>query len=291
MNGQQHNSSNNSEAVLRLSNGYRKIRDYDLSYSILDIRANDFFCTVFPRTGFLIFSFITGTSFRSEFVNYDRSVTVPNHMYIAGLFSKSSLLVSQIGQGGGFAMKVHPVVGYHFLRMPLYELTDRQIRICFLLQKYGQFLEKVEANHEISSMDHPLVRKFFIDALPPKSAYLSDPVFHAVNDIISSNGRIEVQKLARSYYMSERTLNRQFLVKVGLSAQAYAKIWQIQYALELIQANPTMRITQVAYEAGYYDVAHMVRDFNNKVSFAPSAFHKDINPLSGQYLSARSSFQ
>jgi hypothetical protein len=93
MNGQQHNSSNHSEAVLRLSNGYRKIRDYG------------------------------------------RSVSIPNRMYLTGLFSKISLLVSQIGQGGGFAMKVHPAIGYHFLIMPIgfvyYLYSPAFYRFCY----------------------------------------------------------------------------------------------------------------------------------------------------------------
>lgn len=274
------------EAALNLSYGSKRIRDYIFVFSVLDISVRNQFSTVFPRTGYLIFSFITGTDFESHFINYDRSVTRPNHMYIAGLFSQSSLIVNQRGHGGGYALKVHPVIGYHFLKIPMYELTDHQIRICHVIDKHGLFLEKLESNYKIDSFDHPQVQKFFIDALPPKSAYINDPIYHAVNEIAHKHGRVKVKELAHRFLMSERTLNRQFLLKVGLSPQAYAKIWQVQYALELIQRNPTASLSQVAFEAGYYDVAHMAHDFKNKVSLPPSGFYQYINPLSQQYLDA-----
>lgn len=279
-------------SILQMANDSKKIRDYLFAYSVVDINTTDAFTTVFPRTGHLIFTFCTGDGsfFESRFVNYDHSVALPNHMYISGLFSESSLLVRQIGHGGAIAMKVHPVIGYHFLKIPMYELTDRQIRICKLIDGCGLFLENVENDYRINSFDNPFVRKFFTDALPPKSSYKNDPIYHAVNEIARRNGNIKVHKLAQEFCMSERTFHRQFLMKVGLPPQAYAKIWQIQHAMELIRRHPHERLEQIAFDAGYYDVAHMARDFKNKVSLPPSELYQTINPLAQQYLDAPGSF-
>lgn len=289
--GSADSSTNTTGTVLRLTRESKKIRDYTFMYSVLDISVRDRFDTVFPRIGYLIFTFLTDGDFESHFLNYDRSVTRSNHMYISGLLSKSSLLVRQFGNGDGYAMKVHPVIGYHFLKIPMHELTDRQIRVCHLIDKHGRFLEKLEADYKIDSFDHPHVKKFFLDALPPKSAYINDPIYHAVNLIAGRRGRISVKKLARWFHMSKRTLRRQFLLKVGLSPQAYAKIWQIQYAMELIQLNPKSSLSKIAYQAGYYDVAHLARDFKTRVSLPPSKFYQDINPLSQNYLDAPESLK
>lgn len=279
------------EVKINFGAGSALIRDYTFVYSVLEISVHRSFNTVFPRSGHLIFSFITGNDFESHFLNYDRSVTRPNHMYISGLFSKSSLLVQQFGTGGGYAMKVHPVIGYHFLKTPMHELTDRQIRLCHIVDKHGRTLENLEDDYKIDSFDHPRVKQFFIDALPPKEAYINDPIYHAVNLIADRRGQISVEKLAAQFHMSKRTLRRQFLLKVGLSPQAYAKIWQVQYAMELIMRNPKSSLPEIAFKAGYYDTAHLARDFRNRVSLSPSELHQDINPLSQDYFNALSSLK
>jgi AraC-like DNA-binding protein len=273
-----------SKTRLQIGSSVKSIRDYQLSYSFIEFFIPDKLFTVFPRTGYLIFTMVTGKNIETRFMNYEKSVTRPNHLYISGLFTESSLYITQTGIGGGYAMKVHPVVGYHFLKIPMWELLNRQIRICQIIDSRGRFLEKVESDYKIRSFDDPHVNQFFVKALPDKVSYLNDPIYHAVNKIISLRGLISVQKLAKQCCMSRRTLNRQFHLKVGLSPQAYAKIWQVQYAMELIQKNPRSSLAEIAFKAGYYDVAHLSRDFRNKVSIPPSQLSKGINPLSKNYL-------
>ena len=166
-------------------------------------------------------------------------------------------------------MKVHPVVGYHFLKIPMYELLNRQVRICQILDSRGRMLEKTELETEITSFDDPHVNHFFENTLPPKTSHQNDPIFHAVNRIINQKGIVSIKKLANQCFMSRRTLNRQFQLKVGLSPKAYAKIWQVQYVMELIRRNPKANLTEIAFKAGYYDVAHLARDFSTNVALSP----------------------
>jgi transcriptional regulator GlxA family with amidase domain len=81
---------------------------------------------------------------------------------------------------------------------------------------------------------------------------------------------ISVKILAEQYFMSRRTLNRQFRLKVGVSPKAYAKIWQIEYAMELFQMNPKVSLAEIAFKAMYHDMAHLARDFRAKVALPPS---------------------
>ncbi|MDZ7658151.1 helix-turn-helix domain-containing protein [Fodinibius sp.] len=273
-----------SKTCLQIGSSVKSIRDYQLTYSYIGFSIPEQFTTVFPRIGYLIFTMVTGKDIETRFLNYEGSVTRPNHLYISGLFTDSSLHISQTGRGGGYAMKVHPVVGYHFLKIPMYEMLNRQIRICQIIDLKDRFLEKTESDYEITSFEDPHVNHFFEKALPPKSAYQNDPIYHAVNSIIKKRGLISVKKLAKQCFMSRRTLNRHFLLKVGLSPQAYAKIWQVQYAMELIRRYPKASLAEIAFKAGYYDVAHLARDFRTKVALPPSTLSQGINRLSQNYL-------
>ena len=284
MNNLLHTPPEKGPTVLHIANGSSRIRDYTLAYSVVNLRVDDTFTTIFPRTGWLVLSFITGTDFESRFLNYDHSVTRPNHFYISGLLSESSLVVRQTGDGGGYALKVHPVIGYYLLRRPMTELVDRQIRLCQAMEGHGPLLEHVEATCQIASFDHPEVRRFLISSLPPKDTYQSDPIYHAVNEIARYNGIIDVHAMAKRYFMSERTFRRQFLLKVGLPPKAYAKIWQIRYAMDLIKQRPQACLEQISYTAGYYDLAHLAHDFKSRVSLPPSQHQGYLNSLAQQYL-------
>lgn len=166
----------------------------------------------------------------------------------------------------------------------MYQLTDRMVQLSHFFDKKGIPLRQLELNTPLNNLDHPGLKKFFRKYLPDKSVYLLDPVYHAVNKIIKRKGIIHVKDLANEFCMSERTLHRQFMQKVGLSAQAYAKIWQLLFAMELLRNNSGAKLPEIAFEAGYYDGAHLARDFRNKLFVPPSKFYRDINPMVQSYL-------
>lgn len=269
--------------------GLKVVRDYTLAYSIMDISISTDVRVVFPRTGLLIFSFTTGTDFECRLLNYNRLSSRAFHLYITGLFSKSSVFINQRGVSGGCSLKIHPVIGYYLLKTPLYLLTDRQVQISNVIDYQASFLRTLESDHQINSFDDPYFNCYLTKILPEKSTYQNDPIYHAVNTIIARKGQVKIKDLAIQYHMSERTLRRQFLEKVGLSPQAYAKIWQVQHAMDLLQQQPEAGLMYVAHEAGYYDVAHLAHDFKTKVSLTPTEFLQVVNPLNQEYLNHASS--
>lgn len=269
---------------MRIRTGFKVVRDYTFSYDKVETSFTDKVRFIFPPTGHLIFNLFFGDNFMLRFLNYDHSEGAPNHLYITGLLSQGSLTTAQQGGGGGYAMKIHPVVGYHFLKIPMYELTDRMVRLSHIFGREGRQLRRTEANRPLVTIDHIDLKQFFHKYLPEKSVYLRDPIYHAVNKILQKKGAVQVKKLAAEFCMSERTLHRQFLQKVGLSPQAYAKIWQLLFALELLGNNPRAKLPDIAFKAGYYDVAHLARDFRNKLFVPPSEFYRDINPMLQSYL-------
>ncbi|HRP57131.1 helix-turn-helix domain-containing protein [Agriterribacter sp.] len=276
---------------LKIHAGFKVVRDYSFSFDKVEISFKDMVRFIFPSTGYLIFNLFFGDDFTLRFLNYDLSEDLPHHLYITGLLSRGMLITGQQGTGGGYAMKIHPVIGYHFLRIPMYQLTDRQVRLSHIFDREGRPLRQLEANASARTLNDPGVKGFFSKYLPDKSVYLRDPVYHAVNKIISKKGIIQVKKLATECCMSERTLHRQFLLKVGLSPQSYAKIWQLHFTMELLKNNPGAKLQGIAFKAGYYDVAHLARDFREKLFVPPSQFYRDVNPMMQSYLDFPDSLQ
>lgn len=268
-----------------------RIQEYLFHYSEINIDIPGTLEVTFPRIGYLVLYVMSGDTFVQRFLNYHQSPSLLNRFYINGLFSEGSLAIQQSGRGGGYAVKVHPVIGYYLLKFPLSKLTNQQVLLGEALAEEGKLLRELEADLLLHPFENMYFQQFFEKILPDKSTYQNDPIYHAVNTIIERKGKIAVTELSKEFSMSERTLRRQFLLKVGLSPQAYAKIWQVQHVMELLLGNPTSSLDNIAYDAGYYDVAHLSRDFRNKVSFTPSELHERRNGLNEHYLKSPSSFK
>lgn len=269
--------------------GIHKVNEHTIPYCLLDLKIPDKVITPFPRIGHLVLNFYCEGSYKNSFLNYSRSQASANRLYIAGLFTEGSLQLEQEGDCKGYAIRMHPVIGYYFLKLPMWEITNRQIEITSILNgSKSMDLRYAQKNDSIESIDHKVLQQFLSDFLPPKNSYINDPIYHAVNKIIQYKGCLKIKELAKEYCMSHRNFNRNFLLKVGISARSYAKIWQMENAMRLIMENPKSSLTEIAFRAGYYDVAHLAHDFKEKVGILPTSFRSNDNSLISTYLTTES---
>ncbi|QDH78290.1 AraC family transcriptional regulator [Echinicola soli] len=264
--------------------GMTVIKDYDISYELISMECDEEFKVIFPRIGYLVLNIFIGDGLSCRFLNYSQKSMIVNKVYMTGLFTDSSLHFGMNHNGKGYAIKIHPVIGYHILKCPMREMTNMPVMISEVLEKEGKHLSYLENNVKVKSIHQLELQKAFMSLLPDKSSFVDDPIFHIVNEIIRKKGLINVKRLGQQACMSERTLNRHFLHKVGISVQAYAKIIQLEYAIFLLRSAKNRSLSEIAFEAGYYDVAHLAHDFKSKVSLTPSGMKKDDNPLASSYL-------
>ncbi len=88
------------------------------------------------------------------------------------------------------------------------------------------------------------------------------------------NGLVRVNELADKFNQPSRQLRRNFLKIIGLSPKYYAKIIQLNTALELIRNNDESKLTELALESGYYDQSHFIKDFHRYLDQNPMQFIK-----------------
>jgi transcriptional regulator GlxA family with amidase domain len=72
--------------------------------------------------------------------------------------------------------------------------------------------------------------------------------------------------------VSTRRLRELFVREVGVSPKRLARILRFRAALERLAAAPAVDLTQLALECGYYDQAHLDRDFRELASMTPSEY-------------------
>lgn len=94
----------------------------------------------------------------------------------------------------------------------------------------------------------------------------------AVARIRAEHGRVALDELARHGGLSSRQLERRFRAAVGFGPKMLARISRFQRAWQLAAAHPSASGAAIATRAGYFDQAHLVRDFRQFTGEPPGRF-------------------
>ena len=150
-------------------------------------------------------------------------------------------------------------------------LTNRVVDLEDLLGGAAALL--VEQLHEAPSWDarFDLVDEFvaarLAQARPP-----SPSVAWAWKRLGENRGRLEIGALAGELGCSRKHLIAQFREQVGLPPKMVARILRFRGVLESLERGNGTRLAEVAQECGYYDQAHLNRDFREFAGITPTEF-------------------
>jgi AraC-like DNA-binding protein len=93
----------------------------------------------------------------------------------------------------------------------------------------------------------------------------------------SSTGE-NLSRVAADHNITPRYLQKLIYQHTGLSPKIYNKITRFQLSLQLIGRND-QPLTSIAYECGYFDQSHFIRDFKHFTGRTPSAYRDQITPV------------
>ncbi len=113
----------------------------------------------------------------------------------------------------------------------------------------------------------PYVDQFYLDRLShPRSSIMS-----VVADIEQHGHQFKIEVLAKRHYTTARQLERQFNQHIGISPKEFMNLTRFKNAFEKIQLNRSNRsLSDIAWECGYYDHAHLTNDFKRYTGATPS---------------------
>ncbi|WP_207434582.1 AraC family transcriptional regulator [Sabulibacter ruber] len=97
-----------------------------------------------------------------------------------------------------------------------------------------------------------------------------DYVDFTLAQLKNQQGNVSIKSLEGQLGISTRHLERLFRAKLGLSPKEMSKIIRLNAAFSNLEANPSTSLTQVSYEAGYFDQSHFSRDFKGIAGVSPS---------------------
>jgi AraC-like DNA-binding protein len=108
-----------------------------------------------------------------------------------------------------------------------------------------------------------------------------------VADILSSlklnYSERSVNEVAISHGISSRYLHKLVFEHTGLSPKLFNKINRFQHSLLLI-AKGNQALTSIAYECGYFDQSHFIRDFRSFTGITPSEYFESPLTINAAFL-------
>jgi AraC-like DNA-binding protein len=93
-------------------------------------------------------------------------------------------------------------------------------------------------------------------------------------DLIKNNPRLSsVNSFKSSIPLSTRQIERNFKKVIGTDISQYKKIIRFEKASSLLIKKSFSRLTDIAYNAGYYDQSHFISDFKMLAGVTPKHYH------------------
>lgn len=96
----------------------------------------------------------------------------------------------------------------------------------------------------------------------------------ACRELDKSHGNHPIASLARSFGLSERSLERRFHIHVGTTPKKYARIVRLRSTI--FQRHKLSSWAEVAYASGYYDQSHMINEFQELYGLPPDTIYPQM---------------
>ena len=202
----------------------------------------------------------------------------------AGQISRP-LLLQPGANAGMIGIRLQPAGARLLLGLPMHELTDVRIDLAQIwTHESGQLIEAVACEDDIAGRLH-VVEQFLLRKIVGVHNKSDAAIMHGVGMLQATGGHLSVDALAVGCGLSARQLERRFLNEVGISPRLLASIFRFRRVFDLLEQEPSGRWVSAAIGAGYFDQAHMIRDFKRFAGQQPQAFYRSLNGLSAAMIS------
>ena len=94
----------------------------------------------------------------------------------------------------------------------------------------------------------------------------------AIHRLQNSPQFLAIRDLANQIGITQKHLISQFEKIVGLRPKSFARVVKFQKVLKLVEDRKQVEWASIAYECGYYDQAHFIKEFHTFSGLNPSAY-------------------
>ncbi len=162
-----------------------------------------------------------------------------------------------------FSVKFKSTGLFSLLGIEMHKFTDADID-CYSIKlpfDIGHVYQKIAQSTDIDEQVN-IVESFLVNVLSKKENK------SRLSGFIENANDIEAQPI----YLSQRQQERLFLKEVGMSPKHFNCLKRFSSLIKAKKQNKDLSWTSLAHEYGYFDQAHLIKDFRAFLGMAPTSF-------------------
>lgn len=208
-------------------------------------------------------------------VHPDPRQSASSHRTLLGGLHTTPALITHDGNQAGVQVALSPLGARALLGLPAGELAQLDVEADTVLGPIAVELhDRVGAATSwparFAAVDEVLLRQ-----LAPGQDLVAAEVRQAWRILLNSGGQVRVDQLAAVVGWSGRHLAARFAVEIGLPPKAAARVARFDRARRRLQAAPALDLADLAVTCGFYDQAHLAREFRSLAGCPPSVWVAD----------------
>ncbi|HKO81686.1 MAG TPA: helix-turn-helix transcriptional regulator [Chitinophagaceae bacterium] len=254
-----------------------RLREYVKCYYIYESETNRAFEDIVFPSGCIEIIFNLGTG-NWQTANGNSFVTTPS-IELWGQIIRP-LPIRSIGKNTMLGIRFFPHAAAYFLNtkvelfnnqvLDLSDVSDSAVGIL-----YAQLLEAGNWNTRIELIERFLSQRLSITEQKLSKVAMVNTI---MNEIRQDDFFDNIENVASRYGITSRYLQKLFLQYTGLTPKLYSKINRFQNSLRLV-TRKEISLTSIAYDCGYFDQSHFIREFKSFTGFTPSAYALESSPV------------
>jgi AraC-like DNA-binding protein len=171
----------------------------------------------------------------------------------------------------GVQVDLNPLAARMIFRESMHSLAREVVALEDLLGAEGPLLEErlfetLGWPRRFELIDAALARKLRAAEPPPPD------IEWAWRRLASTRGRLRVADLAAELGCSRKHLAARFREHVGLPPKLVSRMLRFRHASDLLASRADIGLAEVAALCGYYDQAHLDRDFRDFAATSPTGY-------------------
>lgn len=251
------------------------LQEYVLSISTVNVELPeglDNVVTPYPPTPFQSLMFYCNDPVSMNREGEEDFDKQPISMIIGPQFSRVNIKVEK--KLKAIRVDFFPGGMYRMLGIPMHELFDGGFDALLFFNAEMKLIN--EQLQHISSLPEGkiIVEEFLLQRIKNLKQIL--PFDAAMQILLSNNGDIAIEKIASLSCLSIKQFERKCKERLGMNPKLYARILKFSKAYRLREAFPQLSWIKIAYEAGYYDQMHMIKDFKVFAGVNPSVIEQQL---------------
>ena len=196
---------------------------------------------------------------------------------VGGLHTRPALITHQ-GSQSGIQLALNPLGARAMLGLPAAELASIDVHGHEVLGGFAALVhEQLRAaatwDERFAILDRALLSRL---RAAGERAGVSSEVSYAWRRLLESRGTVPVAELAAETGWSDRHLRAKFQAETGLAPKAAARVIRFDRARRMLQrraiAGEPLRLAELAASCGYFDQAHLDREFGLLAGCAPTTW-------------------